>query len=216
MIKPPAASDSNPAAPPPRARRPKRKDVRRGILDAAVPVLAQKGMDKATLDDVAAAAGFTKGAVYSNFSTKDDLLFAILQDQISVRFELAKSVIESIQDADDIPHHIGRVLTEGISNQRPWHVLFFEFWVRANRDESFMDEFRVRRHELMNVITDAIKPMLPESPDLESRARQMATVALALSNGLVIEKFIDESSVPDDLYGDALTALLEWQWRQVG
>ena len=57
----------------------RREMTRRHLLDAAAIVFARDGFHGATLDDVAATAGFTKGAVYSNFKSKDDLFLAVLR-----------------------------------------------------------------------------------------------------------------------------------------
>jgi AcrR family transcriptional regulator len=60
--------------------------TRRHLLEAAAIVFAQKGFHAATLDEAAAAAGFTKGAVYSNFKSKDDLFLALFDDRIERQF----------------------------------------------------------------------------------------------------------------------------------
>src|SRR5664280_79057 len=80
-----AAPASSPNAPPVvRARRPKREVVRRRLLDAALEVFAEHGFDTANLDQVAAAAGLTKGAIYSNFTSKDDLFYAMMLSLIHI------------------------------------------------------------------------------------------------------------------------------------
>src|SRR5580698_9295265 len=57
----------------------RRRQTRDHLLDAAAQVLAERGFHGASLDEVAAAAGFTKGAVYSNFKNKEDLFLALLE-----------------------------------------------------------------------------------------------------------------------------------------
>ena len=47
------------------------------LLDAAEDVFAEKGFTPATLDDIASAAGYTKGAIYKHFATKEDLFLAV-------------------------------------------------------------------------------------------------------------------------------------------
>src|ERR1051325_10850530 len=47
------------------------------LLDAAEEVFAEKGFTPATLDDIAHAAGYTKGAIYKHFTTKEDLFLAV-------------------------------------------------------------------------------------------------------------------------------------------
>ena len=59
----------------------RREMTRQHLLDAAAIVFARKGFHGATLDEVAKLAGFTKGAVYSNFKSKDDLFLALLEQK---------------------------------------------------------------------------------------------------------------------------------------
>src|SRR5476649_1930069 len=73
----------------------RRAMTRRHLLEAAAIVFARDGFHGATLDDVAATAGFTKGAVYSNFKSKDDLFLALLDDRIERQFAIALEVLDS-------------------------------------------------------------------------------------------------------------------------
>ena len=63
--------------PQPRATRKRRETVAR-LVEAAADVIAEKGFQRATLDEIAARAGMTKGAIYSNFETKEHLFWAVL------------------------------------------------------------------------------------------------------------------------------------------
>ena len=60
-------------------RQARKELTRRLLIDAAAAVFARRGFDAASLDEVADAAGFTKGAVYSNFRSKTDLIMALIQ-----------------------------------------------------------------------------------------------------------------------------------------
>src|ERR1039458_9361995 len=72
------------ATPRTRARR-TRAQTRARLLQAASEVFAKHGYDRASLDDVAAAAGLTKGAVYSSFASKDELFYALMRERIDER-----------------------------------------------------------------------------------------------------------------------------------
>src|SRR5688500_16623682 len=65
----------------------RRAMTREHLLDAAGIVFARDGFHGASLDDVASTAGFTKGAVYSNFKSKEDLLLALMDKHISQQFD---------------------------------------------------------------------------------------------------------------------------------
>jgi AcrR family transcriptional regulator len=69
---------SNPTlAEPPRTSRKRAKTVAR-LLEAAAAVIAEKGFQRASLDEIAGRAGMTKGAIYSNFGSKEDLFLALV------------------------------------------------------------------------------------------------------------------------------------------
>ena len=65
-----------------------RAEVRERILAAAIAEFSARGYSAATLDSIAIGAGFTKGAVYSNFGSKEDLFYALMDRQIHTRSEM--------------------------------------------------------------------------------------------------------------------------------
>ena len=77
----------------------RRQQTREYLLQAAAQVFAERGFYAATLDEVAAAAGFTKGAVYSNFKNKEDLFLALLEDSYAREITALRATI----DGSDIP-----------------------------------------------------------------------------------------------------------------
>ena len=77
----------------------RRQQTREYLLQAAAQVFAERGFHAATLDEVAAAAGFTKGAVYSNFKNKEDLFLALLEDAYAREMTALRATIEG----SDVP-----------------------------------------------------------------------------------------------------------------
>jgi AcrR family transcriptional regulator len=72
----------------------RRQQTREYLLRAAAQVFSEQGFHAATLDEVAAAAGFTKGAVYSNFKNKEDLFLALLEDAYTREMSALKAAME--------------------------------------------------------------------------------------------------------------------------
>jgi AcrR family transcriptional regulator len=193
-----------------RSRRPKKDVVRRRLLDAALEVFAQRGFDTATLDEVAAAAGLSKGAIYSNFTSKDDLFFAMMTDQVSARVESVRTALATGEhDGKRLDlHHIGRLLTMALAEQREWRLVFIDFWSRALRDDEARVRFVAHRRAIREAIADGVQHILVEDqPPGEFTIDDVVTVVLALSNGLAIEQYIDPTSVSDDLFGRTLAQL---------
>jgi AcrR family transcriptional regulator len=193
-----------------RSRRPKRDVVRRRLLDAALEVFAQRGFDTATLDEVAAAAGLSKGAIYSNFTSKDDLFFAMMTDQVSIRVESVRTAMATDAPDDKPPdlQHIGRLLTTAFAEQREWRLVFLDFWSRALRDDEVRVRFVAHRRAIRDAIADGVQHILDgNQPPGEFTIDDVVTVVLALSNGLAIEHSIEPTSVNDDLFGRVIAQL---------
>jgi len=188
--------------------RPTRTDVRRRLLDAALVVFAERGFAEARLDDVAAAAGLTKGAIYSNFASKDEVFFAMLDDQVHRRVDVVHAALAT--DRPDgrpptTPHEVGRLLTRAFTEGREWQLVFVDFWLRAVRDPAILKQFLAHRETLRGVIAASVTDNVGATqPEGALTADDVATVVLALCNGLAIEQYIDPRAVPDDLFGRVL------------
>src|SRR3954449_4193797 len=65
-----------------RSARAERRDAREALLEAALQVFAERGYRDSSVDDIAERAGYSKGAMYWHFSSKDDLFFALIEERI--------------------------------------------------------------------------------------------------------------------------------------
>ena len=205
-------AEASPAAPPAgRIRRPGRAAVRRRLLDAALQVFAEQGFASASLDQVAEAAGLTKGAIYSNFAGKDDLFFAMMKDQVTKRIETVRTALGASSpgaDGEQARRDIGRLLTEAFTQQREWQLVFLDFWQRAVRDDDVRTQFVAHRRALRAAIAESVEQNLGRSPVLgQFTVDDVITLVLALSNGLAIEQYADPGLVSDDLFGRVLAQL---------
>jgi len=207
--RPSEASPTTPSVP--RVRRPTREAVRHRLLAAALDVFAESGFANASLDQVAAAAGLTKGAIYSNFESKDDLFFAMMKDQALNRVEAVRAALEASADAanqQQSARDIGRLLTAAFTQEREWQLVFLDFWRRAVQDEAVRAQFVAHRRALRAAITGRVEQALGRAPSVgDLTVDDIVTVVLALSNGLAIEQYADPDVVSDDLFGRVLAQL---------
>jgi AcrR family transcriptional regulator len=193
---------------PRRQRRLPRAETRRRVLDAAARVFAQRGYDAATLDDVAAAAGFSKGAVYSNFADKREVFLSLMQERIAERVDRVRGVTERSEGAAEQIEGAAGELEGLLDTEADWHLLFIEFWTRAVRDP----ELRARLAEQRRPMRDLIAGFLEgrsralDRP-LPAPADDLAVIVLALSNGLAVERLADPAAVGPELYATALRLL---------
>jgi AcrR family transcriptional regulator len=194
-------------------RRPRRHDVRRRLLDAALAEFTRHGYDRTSLDQVAAAAGFSKGAIYSNFTGKEDLFLTLMDQQVRHRLE---RIIETVAGADQnagqaaIADDVGQTLTSLIAGDVAWQALFLEYITRAARDPASQTELTERRRKIRALVAAAAHDLLgPDHPIWRRFTPDtIAVTVLALTNGLAIERIADPQGVPDDLLGQLLRALL--------
>lgn len=191
--------------------RPKRSEVRARILAAATATFARHGFAGTSIDAIAEAAGFTKGAVYSNFGSKDDLFFALMDQQIESRTRLVTEVARGLpQGGPQALAAIGERLTRAITENREWQLLFLDYWARAVRDPSIRARFVEHRR--------AVRALMGEAVEQTARSLNIGIVLptdlvslllLGLSNGLAIEELAAPGTVPTSLIGSVLTALID-------
>ena len=183
----------------------RRERTRQHLIDAAVVVFGQRGFHGASLDEVAATAGFTKGAVYSNFKSKDDLFVAVLEHQIQGQF----AAVEALLAEHPLPVEEDYAVMRAVLTPRyevNWTVLYLEFVVYALRNPSAMAKLAAYRRRTR----DAVERMVQRSwasQDFEAElsARSVATITLALFGGIDLDRIVDPEDLPTRITDDALT-----------
>ncbi|GAA1959730.1 TetR/AcrR family transcriptional regulator [Amycolatopsis minnesotensis] len=190
-------------------RRPTKAQTRRQILDAAAAVFAERGIAATSLNDIASTAGLTKGAVYSSFDSKDELVLTIMEEHIVDRMAHATAVFDEIADLGDATSEAGARLLHGISSDSTWHRLLLEYWGLAMHDPELRDGLAERRNALREAISNAIRRIADlREITLPLPAEHLAVAMLALSNGLAVERGIEPGAVPDGLFAELLTLLI--------
>ncbi|MFJ9441254.1 TetR/AcrR family transcriptional regulator [Kitasatospora sp. NPDC101235] len=172
------------STPSPDARPPRRRvHTRARLLEAAGRVIVERGHAQATIEDVCAAAGYTRGAFYSNFSSKDDLVLALFDQHAANRLDQLERLL-------DAPAHgrldaLARSLLEVDPVERNWILLFLEFRAHAARDAQLAD----RLHEHDRAVTDALAGLLERSRPATARTavplRAVAATLLAMREGIL-------------------------------
>ena len=122
------------AAPTPALRR--RVNTRARLVEAAEDVFVRKGLKRVTVDDLVGAAGFTRGAFYSNFSSIEEVFFAVFEQQSQRMLEIVRGVVESVPEGDFSLDSVGLILDALNPVGRRWYIIQTEFTLLALRNES--------------------------------------------------------------------------------
>jgi AcrR family transcriptional regulator len=189
------ADNSNPS---PRERR--KAKTRAALLDAAFTLCAERGLEGPSIDEIAARAGFTKGAFYASFESKQDLFMAMIDDRFA---PVIAALDETLAGEDPATEALdaANAFLRAVNDAPGGPGLFFQFVAFAVRDEGFRGRFAERYASLHQRVTDIYAhwtrdfPMRPAVP-----LDQIAMMSCAISNGFLLEQRIDPS-LDDGLHG---------------
>ena len=174
------------------------------LLAAAQRRFFEAGYHATTLDDVADAAGYTKGAVYSTFGSKAGLFLALFDDIVDQRLASTRALIAT--DGSDSAATLRALAEQPVEKRNARFLLLsIEFWVHAAREPALLDAFSERYRRLRASLAELAPPDSPLDP------QRWALVTLALSNGFALERLIDPDGVPGDLMADVQSRLLQPQ-----
>ena len=191
---------------PPRIR-PTRGEVRDRILDAASKVFAAEGFAGATIDAIGQAAGFTKGAVYSNFGSKDELFLALLDREFELRGEQIATTLESGGDTAAAAQALSRSVLDSVHRHADYYVLFVEYWLRAVRDPELRERLIARRRA---ATADQAAHIFGSTATVPSgrRVADVAQLVATVNLGIAMEEVLRPGSIDPDLLAQLIAALL--------
>lgn len=174
----------------------KRDEVRRRLLDAAAEVFAERGYAAARLDEVAHAAGFTKGAVYSNFKGKHALLAELIEQRVRTEFAVQAEEIRARHRPDRVLDDIAEVFARGIVDGGTWTRLLVEIAQQAGHDDEVREVYegvlRTLRDELAATLGRVCQNL---GLELTVPAAQLALTLQSLRLGLALEHGTDPVQV---------------------
>ena len=117
----------------PRKRR-SREETRARLLAAAYQVFAHNGYERATVDEIVREAGFSKGAFYVHFESKDDLFWQMLEERIDAQQETFRQTLDPNESVEENERRILETVFE-MNNDPMAAAVFLEFSAHAMRNE---------------------------------------------------------------------------------
>ena len=191
--------------------RPTRDETCDKLFEAAARVFEEQGIGGASIEAIAAAAGFTRGAFYSNFKSKDELIIAMLEDHVerSIRRHLdLLAQHENIDDFLDALRNMDHSKQDPLGRAPLLHMEMVLFVARAEkRRPELAKRLRARR----KLIADIVETTLKNSGKTPRNAEWTAAIVLALEDGFRLHRLIDPETTPSDSFlraiGDLRRAL---------
>ena len=191
----------------PRLRDATRQERRRVFIEAAWRRAASQGWREMTVDDVAAEAGLSKGAFYAHFDSKQALLHALIVDDASWISTLMSGLEAQHQDGIERLRSLTRLMLQRAEDPARvrvradlWAAALGEPDLRRRLGEAVDADRRVIRRWVQEAIAGGELPALP--------ANALASILLALNDGLMLHRALDESGFRWANVSSALDALL--------
>lgn len=189
--------------------------TRARLIDAAGRVFARRGFQAASVEEIAEEAGYSHGAVYSNFDGKADLFLAVFEDYMAGRVrELAETQAALPDDAplEDRARALADQWMDRLARDRDSMTLHLEFIAHADRNPELARRFGSRSMAMREAVAGYIAHYQQEaSMELAMPVDDLALVLRALGIGLAIESLVSPGTVRHDLYGDFVELLISLQ-----
>jgi AcrR family transcriptional regulator len=175
--------------------------TRSRLMQAASKVFSRKGMQQTSIEEVVQEAGYTKGAFYANFGSKDELFFAMLDERFADRLLEVERAFSSEEPPPEQARHAAADYAHA-SRADPDHKrLFIEFATHALQNPSFREELlarfstlRARMGEIYERRTKAygIEPPVPID--------RIVRMVIAMTDGWVLWQLLEPDAVDDELF----------------
>ena len=160
------------------------------LVDAAERLFSRHGFHATSIDAVAAEAGYTKGAVYSNFDSKEDLFFAVYERRVDRRVEEMET---ALREASTVVEAFERMAPGGEGRREPgdgWLAVFFEFWAHVLRHPELKQRFAAQHRRVIEPVAAAL--------DVRGDSYKVATAHFAMQTGLQLERLTQPDVVDAD------------------
>lgn len=184
--------------------------TRNRLLDAAAQTFARRGYAAASVEEIAEAAGFSIGAVYSNFGSKDELFSALMHDRSNNQIGDIGAIIETANAQSTDPFTaLGQMLIAIADKDIETAVLRTEFWLHAVRNPELMQIEASASDNTLEAVRGILSDLLDRNGvDVSAvPVDDFAITTVALFSGLIRQRRIDPARVSEAMFGQAL----RWQ-----
>lgn len=189
----------------------KAEATRRKLLKSAQRIFARDGFEAARIEDIAAEAGHSRGAFYAHFAQKEDLFFALVEEQAQKHREHMRSVLEKCASDEERLEALRTYYANRVSD-RQWSILVLEFKLYALRHPKLRAKLaKMYRSIRLKMKWDGLERIWPEQ--LRCSAEEVDVRKLALHvmlNGFALERAYDPTSLPEAEVAELLRKLFDF------
>jgi AcrR family transcriptional regulator len=183
--------------------------TRADLLAAARHVFLRRGFHVASLDEIAEEAGYTKGAVYSNFRGKDDLFLALLEEHYAQRTRAYTELIFEEEDLEEVRRSIARYMLDSYEREPAWWTLISDFGTHASTDPELRERLRVIRERFFDALAEVIERVgRRHGITYTLPAKEIARGNSALMRGMVTDWILEPDAERAAVFEEMVAAFL--------
>ncbi len=182
-----------------------RQRTREALVSAAMGVVARSGYAGASVDAIAAQAGFTVGAVYANFGTKQELFLAVFERHCAEELAALRELTAATGSVAELLAAVTRRFTDLDEAHREWWQLWAELWLFAQRNPHAAQRLATVQDETRQVIAEALRR------GSEPVSDEAVAVVHALWEGFMMYRLVNPDALSADAFGRAVQQLLAGQ-----
>lgn len=173
----------------------RKAETRQALMRSAEQAFERDGFHGASVDAIAEDAGYSKGAVYGRFGSKDDLFLAVLEERFDRRLALSEVAGTPAHAVHQRLEMLALAHRRAVAENPAWTVAWVEFAAHATRDPDLSRRLGVLNAELLRRTQ---KRMVELGLTDERDACYMATVSLVFASGMSVERMLDPASAPEE------------------
>jgi AcrR family transcriptional regulator len=130
----------------------RRELTRRALVESAAEQFAKRGFHAASLDEIAESAGFTRGAIYSNFDSKEELFFAVLDDHVNSQLEGFSRFFEKAGGPWEVDAPTVAKAWMEMAGDEQWAALTLEFRLYALRNPEVRKRLAAQERKMRDIM----------------------------------------------------------------
>jgi AcrR family transcriptional regulator len=192
----------------PLSRRESQERTRAALLDSGARAFARHGVERASIQQVARGAGFTRGAFYAHFRNKEELCMAILEDRFDTYIAEFDQILATGEEPEVRARRAGDHLTSLLTADPEWQRLMLEFSVYGLRNDRFRRRLVERYAALRERVADVFRSRAKESGvTAPIPYERLALMTYSIASGVGMTKLLEPDVVPESLHGEMLAIL---------
>ncbi|MGM0955297.1 MAG: TetR/AcrR family transcriptional regulator [Bacillota bacterium] len=190
----------------------RKEETRKLLLNSAVENFAKYGFHGVSIDKLTEHAGFSKGAFYAHFHSKEEIFLALLKQQMQLHVEKINALIAEQPSLLHFSEKMNQQSIQSREENRTWSLLNMEFLLYSMRNEEV-------RCQWSNMILQSVKQISQSLENLMKKenltcalsSEEMAWAILSLENGVAIFHYISQDHIPIDLLEKSLKRIISYK-----